>query len=147
MQPVEQKWWPEEFLDEAMPPGRGSPTEWIETIGGRPCIAVDDDEREARQLKDGDLVRFHRCDSYGEIDLTLRPDGYALAKEPPREAEQCCILDGWNVDTVSESVADMVDALRAAGAGPDVYRAAFYTFVDTGDWRFCAQSNTFEQAQ
>ncbi|WP_424363567.1 hypothetical protein [Methylocystis parvus] len=147
MQPIGQKWWPEHFLDEVMPPGRDHPTAWIETIGGRACIAAPDDDREPRELKDGDLVRFQRCDDYGVIDLHLRPDGYSLSQDPPKEAEQCCVLDGWNVETVAIDVAEMVESLRDAGADPETYRAAFYTFVDTGDWRYCAATNAFEQVQ
>ncbi|MBU3887722.1 MULTISPECIES: hypothetical protein [Methylosinus] len=146
---VDSKWYPECYLDEVMPPGRADPSAWIVDIGGAAHLAglEQDGDQWARPLRDGDTVRFFRCDTHDEIELRLAADGHALASEPPAEFEQCCVGGGWQGDTLAESVDEMVAGLREADAPPGDYDVFFYTYFDTGPWRFVAESRTFEQVQ
>lgn len=146
--PAESKRYPECYLDEVMPPGRADPNAWIVDIDGAPQLAGDGFDGEgSTALVDGQIVRFWRCDIYDTIELTLTRDGYSFAPEPPTVFEQCCILEGWQADTLATCVEEMVSLLREAEAEPGRYAASFYTFVDTGTWRFVAASRTFEQVQ
>lgn len=146
-QPIDVKWYPTSYLDEVMPSGRGSASAWIETIDGKPHLVAAEDDAPPTPLTDGAMIEFHRCESYDEMALRLGRDDHSFEREPPREAEQCCILNGWQAETLSCSTEELVRQLREAGAGPGDYLAAFYTFVDAGPYRFCAETNSFEAAQ
>ncbi|WP_330084344.1 hypothetical protein [Methylocystis iwaonis] len=148
-QPIETKWWPTAYIDEIMPPGRDNASAWIEMIDGAPHLVgeSDNDLMKPRPLKDGDLIEFHRCETYDEMILRLGANDHAFEREPPREAEQCCILNGWQADTLSCSTQELIKQLRDGGGEPGDYLAAFYTFVDAGKFRFCADTNTFQGAQ
>lgn len=146
--PVDSQWYPECYLDECMPAGRASASAWIVEIDGAPHLAGDRFNGEgASPLTDGQIVRFFRCDTFDTIEMTLTDDGYSFAQEPPTDFEQCCILGGWQGDTLATCVEEMVALLRETEAEPGDYAASFYTYVDTGPWRFVAASRTFEQVQ
>lgn len=146
-QPIDVKWWPTSYLDEVMPSGRDNPSAWIEIIDGKPHLAAAGDDEPPTPLADGAMIEFHRCETYDEMTLRLGADDHSFERAPPRAAEQCCILDGWQADTLSCSTQEMIQQLREGGAEPGDYSAAFYTFVDAGKFRFCAETNTFEGAQ
>jgi hypothetical protein len=147
-QPIEQKYWPTDYVDEEVPPGRESPTAWIFLSGGsaylNPCEESDDKEIVFRLLNDGDTIEFTRCDTFLETTLMLVEDGFTLADPAPPEFEQCCVLDGWQSETLASSVDELAKFIREADGETGVeFRVVFYTYVDTGPWRFCAATNSF----
>lgn len=150
--PIKTEWWPTDYLDEVSPPGRHCPNAWIVDVEQEQYLAGEDAHEpfcreEATHLIDGAIVHFSRCDTFAEIVLTLTADGYSLASAVPEGFEQCCILDGWQCDTLAGSVEEMVAFLREAGDEPGDYAAAFYTFTDAGPWRFDRASRSFVQVQ
>lgn len=141
------EFWPAAYIDEVMDRGRASPSDWIEQHDGRPCLAEssDDDEVGAPwELADGEIIEFISCETLLETTLRLTLDGgFQLAQTPPPFG-QCCVLDGWQSETGSETVDDMVESLRGADAEIGDYRVAFFTWSQPAHFRFVAATNSFE---
>jgi len=70
-------WIPEEYLDEVTPPGRASPSEWIEdNVAGRALAPAWDFEKSAPiALERGQVVNFYWCDTHGHVLIRLQRDG------------------------------------------------------------------------
>lgn len=81
----ERKWWPSELLDESMPAGRASPTDWItgplpDDPEGRFIVAGWDDEDAeedaGRQIVGaGEAIGFTWSEDRGAIDILVKEDG------------------------------------------------------------------------
>ena len=63
----------------------------------------------------------------------------------PREAENVCALNGWQLDSLALSVEECIEALRDAGAEPDEYELSYYTWSDGIAFVFDLTSRSFEQ--
>lgn len=126
-------WWPTDYCDEVMPAGRADPDAWIVVrpggaIGSAWMIASDFDEPPVWSLADGAIVSFVSREIHDEIKLTLTADGCRFERAPPAGFEQCCILLGFQAQTLAEGVDEMIARLRACEVDPGEFLASFYTF-------------------
>lgn len=80
----ERKYWPAEWVDDPLPPGRASPDDFIIDAGGHYFLgyrldAPDVSEFQKRLFNTGidpqDVVEFMSVDDLGSIDVTMLPDG------------------------------------------------------------------------
>jgi hypothetical protein len=95
-------------------------------------------------LRAGDIIRFTSCASYGNATLTLKPGGeWHADREMPREAENVCALNGWQLDSLAPSVDECVEALFEAGAEPDQYELSYYTWSNGIPFLFDAATLSF----
>ena len=143
-------YFPQELCDEIMPQDRPTPDAWIAVLDdGAPALDIRDlwDEPlgECRPLKDGDVIKFVSRTDYGIATLTLRADDFAVDAPMPSDAEQCCILDGLQSETLATGVEECVRLLRDYGAEPDDYRISYYTFDDGVLYRFDAATRHFDK--
>lgn len=141
------EWWPTDYIDEVVPPARESPSAWIVVHDEGFALAGADelaDDSLGPDLEDGAIVKFTYLVSFGEIDVTLTDSGYRLASPEPVGYEQCCILGGWQLETLAAAPKEMIDLLRESGAEAGEYVASFYTYVDAGPYRFCEATRAFE---
>lgn len=142
-----RRWWPEEVLDEIMPPGLDSPDRFIcaaaDAAGGEgwrldypAAVGADDGERGlfTRPLTVGDIVNFACCDDLGMARLRFwrlpPPDGAAfVALDPLPENFNWCRIAG-DQDTLAENLDDLAAWLSDNEAYVDYFAAgAADTFV------------------
>jgi hypothetical protein len=81
----ERKWWPSELLDESMPAGRTSPTEWIIGRADKPGssivagwsgeVAAADSDPGRQIVAENEVIDFSWCEDRGEIDIVVEGDG------------------------------------------------------------------------
>lgn len=145
----EEQWMPSDYCEETSPTPRASPTAWIiEDDDGRPCLAGEYGDEPAFALDEGREVRFLRLHDHGGAVIVFNPDGTASLSAPmPAEAEQCCVMDGLQADTLAGDTDELLTLLRdAAEPGPgDEFRAAYYTFEGPLPFRFDAATRSFVQ--
>ena len=81
---TDRKWWPEDLIDEVIPPGRNSPSDWLRLADGAVVIRDDDDPDSSWQLtvSSGDVVDFTYCDQCGRAVVAFRRDGTYEARSP-----------------------------------------------------------------
>jgi len=81
---TQREWWPSDYADEVMPPGRESPSAWIRGPRGDTyeLAGADDDiegaERDddhPRIVRPGEVIDFVWCESLGTVEVTIFPDG------------------------------------------------------------------------
>lgn len=138
------KWWPALYLDEAMPPGRDTPSEWIEKHEGQFFVGGDEDLEFKWLLADGEIITFICCAEHGEANLVLKADlTWSVTCEKPAEADECCILGGWQAETSAATIEDCVKALIKDGAEPGEYDIAYYSWGDYVPMRFDAALTAF----
>ena len=72
-----RQWWPNELVDEIMPPGRATPQAWLKPdASGITQIYGDDDEKTVlARLEPGSVVEFLWMEKRGSVDIQLMPDG------------------------------------------------------------------------
>jgi hypothetical protein len=147
-------YFPQELCDEIMPPDRPTREAWIEVLddgtpAGLAALDIrqlwDEPPGECRHLADGDIVKFVSRTDYGVATLTLTDEGFMVSEPMPADAEQCCILDGLQAETLAGDVEECVGLLRDYGAEPDDYRISYYTFDDGLPYRFDAATRHFDQ--
>lgn len=114
--PTERQWWPLDWADEVMPPGRLSPEGFlIEADGdyylGYALDAEDASEQEKRHLSrkiaSGDIVKFICCEQFGEIDITINPDGTFTTDEPPPTRANRFMVQ-YDPDTMADNLETFV---------------------------------------
>lgn len=141
-------WFPSEYCDEVMPSARASADAWIVESGGKhylaPCDPCDGAEV-GPLLADGDVIEFTTCEVHAEIGFALRAGKPVFALPPPPGFEQCCVMNGWQMETLATDVDEMISMLREADGGDGDYVASFYTFADAGPFRFDAGKRSFEK--
>jgi|SRR5579885_763036 len=80
----QRHWWPADWADEVMPPGRPAPDDFIIDADGHYWLgyafdakdASDQDKRYfSRRLERGDIVNFISCDDLGEAEIAIKSDG------------------------------------------------------------------------
>lgn len=149
-EPPRIEWFPFDYMDEVMPAGRPGADAWIATLDdSAPALAnLDEGEAPERGLRDGDLVNFVTCATYAIATLTIAADGsFAVDATMPIEAEHVCALNGYQAETLSDSVAGVVKELielveevhQAAGE----YPIAYYTYSAALPHRFDAAQRRF----
>lgn len=138
-------WFPFEYVDEGMPPDRSSPSAWLAHLAdGAPALAAAEDGGAPRALKNHEIVPFMSRDDVAEARLTLRADkSWAIDRTMPAEADTCCILEGWQVDTVSGTLEDTVAALIDADADPGEYVVAYAAWSEPLPFRYDATAHAF----
>lgn len=103
-------WVPCEYMDEAMPPCRTQPIDWIERFadGWRLALPYEADPEWFRLhvLSDGDVVDFSELIEHGEIDVEISADGTHAAHGDVLDGE-CYCLPG-DPDTFANSFDDFV---------------------------------------
>lgn len=78
-----RKWWPTAIVDEGMPEGRASPTDWIVRLDDGFALADGDKDGEPwLVVAIGDIVEFTFAVSRGEVAVTIHPDGGYEAHGP-----------------------------------------------------------------
>lgn len=122
------QWWPTDYIDEVSPPGRASPSAWIETIAGNGAqLAAADpvedggDGAPGRTLVADETLTFVSREMLGMIAVTIRTDGtWMIGKRDPLEFK---LLDtvpaGTNAfwlagDISGDTLAESMDAFVAA---------------------------------
>jgi hypothetical protein len=141
-------YFPAALVDEIMPADRDSPDAWlISSGGGAPRLDLSDGfgEGGSRPLANGEIVKFVSRTDYGVATLTLSADGFTVSEPMPADAEQCCILDGLQAETLAADVEECVGLLRDYGAECDDYRISYYTFDDGLPYRFDAATRHFDK--
>jgi hypothetical protein len=126
-------WLPYDLMDEMIPPPRNSPDDWIGSLDdGAPAIIADvDDGRTAEKiclLHDGDTVKF--------VDSPMPP-----------EAEQVCAINGWQIESLANSVEECAAALLDYDAEPGDYELSYYTWSDGIPFVFDAAARTFRRQE
>lgn len=148
---ITERWIPVDFMDEFSPEPRERPEDWLRSLDdGAPCLRCQDqfagDEPLIHPLKDGEAVEFSKFTDYGTATLLLAADGsFTVSRDMPASAEQCCIMLGWQSETLSESVAETVRMLIEARGEPDDYLISYYTFSEGIPLTFRAAALTFEE--
>jgi hypothetical protein len=112
----EHQWWPLEWADEVMPPGRSSPDGFLIYADGNYYLgyaldAKDVSEKEkryfSRKIEPNEIVKFICCDRLGEINITINPDGTFITDAPaPVRANNFMIHD--DPDTLAEDLETFV---------------------------------------
>lgn len=130
------EYWPEQLVDEVMPPGRDSPEEWLTGEPPNVLLVVNPGDEDwggglrTIALADGDIIEFARCENfaaYGDVTLTIEASGaWSINAPMPHKATACCVLDGWQGETVAGSVEDMVQDFLQEGPDPGDYNIAFF---------------------
>lgn len=140
-------WFPEEYCDEVMPADRESANAWLlKMADGSICLDACEMGDDPRPLADGEIVKFSTRTDYGQTTLHLFGDGsFSIDDAMPEKAEQCCVMHGWQTETLSTDVNELVSQLKDAGGDPDDYNVSFYTFSDSIPLRFDAKSAAFVQ--
>jgi len=119
----DRQWYPADWVDEACPPAKSTPDEFIVAdaavpTGYRLGYADDDDglfgdEREVfnQALAIGDVVDFMCCDRFDDMEAELSPTGECrlLGEIPP--GHNSVMING-DIDTLHESFDDLIAALR-----------------------------------
>jgi len=91
----ERKWWPAEWADEAMPPGRASPNDFIINAEGHYFLgyaldAEDVDEFQKRffstRIDPDDVIEFICCDDLGDVDVRIQPEGFSIIGDVAEDA-------------------------------------------------------------
>lgn len=141
----ERKWWPSELLDESMPAGRASPTNWIigPSAGPEGGYVVaggeedDGDENGGAQIVLADqIIGFAWSEGRGEIDILVKEDGtYEIIPGqpdlmepdlPPRLTEippdATHFWGPYDIDTLASSMAEFAEnwARNARDAGDEL---------------------------
>jgi hypothetical protein len=105
----ERKYWPTEWVDDPLPPGLASPSDFIVDCGegiyflGYPLDARDVSEFQKRFYNSGvdpdDTVEFTSADDLGSIDVTILPDGDV--RDPPEIPEAATVFWSGSIHGVS----------------------------------------------
>jgi hypothetical protein len=77
------EWYPADFVDEACPPAKRSPTEFVFFDGENWQLGyapddksiLDDDRGMNRIIKSGDVIEFMTCERLGDLEATFNRDG------------------------------------------------------------------------
>lgn len=121
-------WWPADWADEIMPPGRDAPDGFIIDADGHYWLgyafdAPDASHQEKRYFSEGldagDIVEFVCCDDCGEVAVTLMPDGtYTVAGTVPERVTHFSI--GGDPDTLADSIPAFVkNWIEVDGRAPE----------------------------
>lgn len=140
----EVQWWPSEMMDEVMPTGKEKPEDWL--FGGSSIWIVADEGEGGMTagLKDGQIVNFVTCTDEGSASLTLNDDKTWSVDFPmPASAKQCCIMSGWQSDTLGDTVEQSVKGLIDNDAEPDTYEISYFTWSDNIPLRFDLATRSF----
>ncbi len=142
----EEQWMPYDYCEETSPDPRPSPSAWIiEDDDGRPCLAEEFGDV-GFALEDGRQVKFLRLHDHGGAVIVFNEDGSASLSEPmPAGADQCCVMDGWQAETLADDTDTLLANLRDA-AEPDAgdeFRVSYYTFEGPLPFRFDAAARAF----
>lgn len=152
----ERKYWPAEWVDDHLPPGRGSPSDFIIDVGGGafylgyPLTDPDVTEFQKRffsaAIDPDDVVEFVWCIDVGTVDVTIMPDGdFGHVELPDGETHF------WRTGTVTDYPALSLDQFVAewiASNGKPEKPATVN--VSMGQWskgiphRFVAESRDFD---
>ncbi|WP_158669949.1 hypothetical protein [Bradyrhizobium guangdongense] len=113
------EWYPADFVDEACPPSKRSPTEFVFFDGenwqlgyapGDKSI-MDDDREMNRIIKSGDVIEFMTCERLGDIEATIKRDGAMTFKGRVPSAYNVVIVD-YDSDLLFENLEDLTRQLK-----------------------------------
>lgn len=122
----ERKWWPAEWVDEVVPPGRASPSDFIIDADGHYFLgyrldADDVTEFQKRFYNTGidpaDTIEFMWADDLGPVDVAILPDGDFGHVDVPSEATHFWTDRDGN--TLAHSLEDFVKQWIEAHGKPD----------------------------
>lgn len=148
---TEVTWLPSELMDEMIPPTRPTPDAWIASLDdGAPALdnGGEDDERRLTKLQDGQIVSFQSLTDHGTAELTIRSaTDWTANPSMPAAAKQVCAMNGWQIDSLSTSVAECVQAIMENEQGqPGEYELSYHTWSDDIPHRFDAKTRSFKPA-
>jgi hypothetical protein len=119
---AEREWYPTNWVDEACPPARATPDDYIIDTGdgyrlgyklGDPGICDDEVETFNEQLTVGDVVSFMCCDRLDDVGVTFRRDGSHHVHGELPEGYNWCRLEG-DQDSLQETIGQLADHLAAS---------------------------------
>lgn len=136
-----RSWWPLDWADEVMPPGRADPNDWLIDASGHFYIgyrldATDVNEHEKRYFSRGvdcgDIVKFICSDDLGSLDVEISKDGSYRVLEGVVDPRATHFWSGGNSDSLADSMgeyAKFVAELLDAGEFPmrDTVRMAWWS--------------------
>jgi len=135
---TDRKWMPSHYMDEAVPPARPTPSDWITRLpDGTPALASSDpydDDAPGRPLTEGDIIDFDWTEHYGSRELTFHKSDdewtWALVGDEPVAPQDgdlnVAALGNW--ETVAPSLHEFAsEYAREVGDG-DAVMVAFYAW-------------------
>jgi hypothetical protein len=125
-----------------MPADRATPNDWLANLDGAPGLDMNDDRVE--RLTDGQIVKFTRRFDYGETELHVDKAGIRVDQPMPAGADQCCVLDGLQAETLADSVEEMIKLVEELDLPEDSYRVTYYRFESALPFRFDAATKSFQ---
>lgn len=137
-----RKWWPEDFVDEAMPEGTFSPDDWILGRCGETWVMAPPDRNDARDhglilVRAGDEVAFAWNEPRGRDKMLIYPDGtWSLEAGEPDDWTH--VFDDDDFENSGDSLDDFArDNRDMAGLkeGDEPIRIDV-AFIKWGDARF-----------
>ena len=142
----QQTWLPSDLMDEISPPPRISPDHWITSLddGAAALDSGEDGETESPALKDGQTVNFLSLTKYGEAILMFRSAAdWSVDRPLPPEAQQVCVMQGWQTDSLQTRAKECVESLTRADAEAGEYELSYFTWSDDIPHRFDAKTRSF----
>lgn len=124
-------WIPEAYVDEWSPPGRSSADAWLVRNGdGSWRIGGDDPdfpECHPITLAHGAVMDFWIDECCGEAVVTVADGGDSItcAVAMPQRANCCAIMDGFQIETPSNSLEETLAAFKDAEPENGDYTVAF----------------------
>ena len=93
---TDRKWWPEDLVDEVMPPGRASPADWLHVDGDTVVIRNDRDPEWTRTIRPGDVVDFTYCDHLGSAATAAIGAARPYRSAGPTSTPPVCAIPTWS---------------------------------------------------
>ena len=121
---------PEIYCDETSPPPRESADDWIVALDdGAPALAGEFSRDPPSALHDGDIVKFLEIADHGQAKLLFDLASGVWAVDPPmpQAAESVCALEGLQIETLSNDVEGVIDALKEMGEDGE-FTLAYYSY-------------------
>lgn len=118
------EWYPAEFVDEACPPAKRSPAEFVFFDGDNWQLgyapddkSVLDNDRECnRIIKPGDVCEFMTCDRLGDLEAIFKRDGAMTFKGTVPGAYNVVVVN-YDSDLLYQSLEDLAKEIT----GPDKF--------------------------
>lgn len=147
-QPV-TKWAPEYYVDEVCAQPRPTPAAWLVKLAdGADALAGEKLfwDGEPIPIQHGEVIQFYSYTDYGSAALTLDQDGnWKIDRTMPDGCTQCCVMNGWQEQTVDADIEGMARLLARAGAEPGIYPVSFSCWDGPFAFEFDGNAKTFKR--
>jgi hypothetical protein len=110
-------WWPIEWADEVMPPGRDCPAAFLQNVDGKfilgyplddAAVSETDRRHHCQELKFGAVVKFFFCDDHGEVTLEIHSDCSFTVVAGAASDGATHFHEPGNSDTLASSILEFV---------------------------------------